>query len=87
MIAAWWDAYWSWVGGNIGAMPLQALISLAAALLLVRPIKRAWHHLAGKHITAAREAAERAHRIAADLYEHHTGQRHPDAPASESEAR
>lgn len=84
----WWHSYWSWVGGNIGAMPLQALISAAAAALLalvLRPLqRRLWARL--KRELGADSAAA-AHRIMADLFEHHTGRPHPDAPDREGEAR
>ena len=83
-----WDHYWSWVGGNVGAMPLQAVITVAATLLLRKPVKRAWHRLVGEHadVEDIRRMAAAAHKIAADLYEHTTGERHPAAPGhSESE--
>ncbi len=86
---ALWDRYWAWVGGNVGAMPLQALIGVAVTLLLRRPISRAWRRIVGEHADAEdiRRAAAAAHRIAADLHERLTGEAHPDAPAkSESEA-
>lgn len=76
MIARLWDAYWAWTGGNIGAMPLQALISAACALLISPLLMRAW-----RRVKRAMEAAEAAHRIAADTHMHLTGRRHPDAPA------
>lgn len=81
-----WDSYWSWVGGNIGAMPLQALIAAVSgvvAALVLRPLwRRMWAWL--KRELGADSAAA-AHRIAADLFEHHTGRAHPDAPDSERE--
>ena len=82
MIANWWHHYWSWVGGNVGAMPLQAAITVAATLLLRKPIKRAWHRTIGDRadIEDIRRMAAAAHRISADLFEHHTGSAHPDAP-------
>lgn len=80
----WARSYWDWVGGNVGAMPLQALIGVAAGLLLRRPLARAWRRLVGERadIEDIRRAAHAAHQIAADLFEHHTGQRHPAAPAN-----
>jgi len=76
-------AYWSWVGGNIGAMPLQAAIGVAFTLAFRKPVSRGWHRLVGERaeIEDIRRAAAAAHRIAADLFEHHTGGAHPDAPA------
>lgn len=84
-----WHHYWKWVGANVGAMPLQALITAAATLLLRKPLRRAWHALVGERadIKDIRRAAAAAHRIAADLFEHHTGERHQDAPERESEAK
>jgi hypothetical protein len=85
-----WDAYWAWTGGNIGAMPLQALITIAVTLIFLRPLKRAWRKTFGERadIGDIRRAAEAAHRIAADLHERMTGEAHPDAPARrESEGK
>ena len=94
MIGHWWHSYWAWTGGNIGAMPLEAVITVAATVLLIRPARWAWRKAFGEHPATevarrAAEAAERSLRIAADLYEHHTGARHPDAPdvKTESEAK
>lgn len=94
---ALWDRYWAWVGGNVGAMPLQAVITVIATLLLGRPLRWLWHRVFGERadmqdLKRMAEAAERraatAARIAADLFEHHTGEAHPEAPAKpESEAR
>ena len=82
MIAAWWHHYWSWTGGNIGAMPAQAVIAAGAGLLLRKPLKRAWRAAVGQRadIEDIRRMAAAAHRISADLFEHHTGSAHPDAP-------
>lgn len=79
--------YWDWVGGNIGAMPLQALITVAVGFLLRRPIARAWHRMVGDHldIEDVRVAAESAHKIMADLFEHVTGEAHPQAPKAPGE--
>jgi hypothetical protein len=73
-----WHQYWAWTGGNVGAMPLQALITGAAGFLFRNPLGRLLGRDALKEARAAR-------RIAADLFEHHTGRPHPDAPDSESE--
>jgi hypothetical protein len=86
-----WHQYWNWAGGNIGAMPLQALITAVSALLLafvLRPLwRRLWARLKAELAGTAHEDAAAARRIAADLFEHHVGRPHPDAPDSESEAR
>lgn len=74
MIAHAWHQYWAWTGGNIGAMPLEALITAVVAFVFRGPIGRL---LGGR---AARDA-KAARQIAADLFEHHTGRAHPDAPA------
>lgn len=82
MIAHWWHSYWAWAGSNIGAMPAEALIGGACTLVISPLLLRAW-----RRVRRALEAAEASHRIAADLYEHHTGRRHPAAPPDkESEA-
>ena len=78
---SWWHAYWAWTGGNVGAMPEEFAVTVVVTGVLVKPIRWAWHRLVGRHLAAARAAAEAGHRIAADLYEHHTGRAHPDAPA------
>ena len=86
-MVSWWHHYWAWVGGNIGAMPLQALITVGATLILRKPIGRAWRRLVGEKadIEDVKRMAAAAHRIAADLFEHHTGERHEAAPDRESE--
>jgi len=90
MITTWWHHYWAWTGGNIGAMPAQAVIAAGAGLLLRKPIAKAWHRLVGERadledlhtaLDEMRVHAAAARKIAADLFEHHTGERHPDAPA------
>jgi hypothetical protein len=86
-----WHQYWSWTGGNIGAMPLEALVGAVAgvlAALLFRPLlQRLWAWLKRELGGAALEEAKAARRIAADLYLHHTGRPHPDAPGTESEGK
>lgn len=79
MIGHAWHQYWAWAGGNIGAMPLQALITAVVAVIFRGPVGRL---LGGQ----ALEEAKAGRRIAADLFEHHTGRPHPDAPEKESEA-
>lgn len=88
MISSWWHHYWAWTGGNIGAMPLQAVIAAIAGLVFRKPLRRAYHALVGERadIDDLRRAAAAAHKIAADLFEHHTGERHQDAPDHGSEA-
>lgn len=77
--------YWDLVGGNVLAMPLEALITAAAAglsALLLRPlIRRLWAWLKAELGAQALEEAKAARRIAADLHERLTGEVHPDAPA------
>jgi hypothetical protein len=70
-----WHHYWAWTGGNIGALPLEALITTVTAFVFRGPIGRLLGGRAAKDAAAAR-------RIAADLFEHHTGRSHPDAPDS-----
>lgn len=83
-----WDAYWAWTGGNIGAMPLEAAITAVVSVLAAlafRPLLRClWAWLKRELGAAALDEAKAARRIAADLYEQHTGRRHPDAPGKES---
>ena len=77
MILHAWHQYWAWVGGNVGAMPLQGLITGAGAFIFRSPIGR----------LLGRDEAKAARRIAADLYEHHVGRPHPDAPGSEGDVK
>ena len=85
MLGHWLAHYWAWVGGNVGAMPLQAVITVAATLLLRKPVSKAWHRLVGERaeIEDIRRAAAAAHKIAADLHEHLTGEAHSHAPGKE----
>ena len=81
----WLRDYWTAAGGNIEAMPLQAVITVAATLLLRKPIRRAWRRLVGERadVEDIRRAAAAAHRIAADLHEHLTGEAHSHAPGKQ----
>jgi hypothetical protein len=73
-------AYWAWAGSNVGAMPACALVAGIFTMTFLSPIKKFWHKHFGPDIEDIRDAANAAHRIAADLYEKHTGHKHPDAP-------
>ena len=81
----WLRDYWTAAGGNIEAMPLQAVITVAATLLLRKPIRRAWRRLVGERadIEDVKRMAAAAHRIAADLHEHLTGEAHSHAPGKQ----
>lgn len=81
-----WDRYWAWTGGNIGAMPLQSAIVAVAGLLAALVLRPLWRRALAwlKAVEEAAAAAAAAHRITADLFEHHTGRAHPDAPGKES---
>lgn len=90
MIGHWLRWYWDWAGSNIGAMPGCALAAVVFAVCFRKPAAAWWrrHFGAGAELAAIRATADAAHRIAADLFEHHTGERHPAAPAGrESEAK
>ena len=84
-----WDAYWAWVGGNIGAMPLQTVITVGVTLLFQKPLSSWWRRRFGGQadLREIREAAAAAHRIAADLFERHAGRAHPDAPRGKEDGR
>ena len=69
-----WCRYWDWAGSNVGAMPLCGLLGGLSAVLFRKRLGALWR----KHSGA--DAAEKAHRIAADLFGHHLGRPHPDAP-------
>src|SRR5581483_8311028 len=59
--------YWAAVAGNIEAMPLQAVITVLATLLLRKHVTRWSHRLVGEKadIEDVRRMAESARRIAA----------------------
>ena len=81
------SSYWHWTGGNIGALPLEALVTALAGLVFRKRIRR-WYERARDralrplhdHLAEIRKTADAAHRINADLYLHHIGKEHPDAP-------
>lgn len=84
-----WDSYWALTGGNILAIPLEFIVTLAAGALLARPLRKLWRRAVGdkadiEDLRRAAAAAERRaagmERMVADLFEHHTGRRHADAP-------
>jgi hypothetical protein len=77
-----WHSYWNYVGGNVSAMPLQSVVAVVATLLLQKPVRKGWRRLVGEKadIEDIRRMAAAAHKIAADLHEHVTGERHPHAP-------
>lgn len=81
--------YWDWAGSNIGAMPACGIVAIAFAVCFRKPLARWWHKHFGAQAELAeiRETAAAACRIAADLFEHHTGRVHPCAPDSEKEAK
>jgi hypothetical protein len=68
--------------GNLVAAVLCAAAAAAWGWLFRYRIKEWWAriHPHGDAITEIREMAAAARRIAADTYEHHTGERHPDSP-------
>jgi hypothetical protein len=82
-MAGLWHHYWAWTGGNVGAMPLQGILAVLFAVCFRKPLARWWHKHFGAQadLREIRETADAARRIAADLFEHHTGREHPDAPA------
>ena len=78
----WLGWYWTETGGNVLAMPVCGLLAVGFAVGFRKPIARWWHKHFGVKADLAdiRETADAARRIAADLFEHHTGREHPDAP-------
>jgi hypothetical protein len=75
--------YWDWAGSNIGAMPGCGAVAVVSAVAFRKPLAAWWkkHFGAQADLSEIRAAAQSAHRIAADLYRHHTGRDHPDAPS------
>jgi len=78
-----WHWYWSQAAGNVYAMPACAAVAVFFAVGLRKPASSWWrkHFGAQADLADIKAAAESAHRIAADLFEHHTGHVHPDAPS------
>lgn len=78
----WLRLYWNWAGSNIGAMPACGLLAVVSAVCFRRPLARWWrrHFGMGAELAEIRDMAAAAHRIAADLFEHHAGHAHPSAP-------
>ena len=84
--------YFGWPYGatwsNVGAMPACGVVAAVAAFVFRDRIGRAlsgwWKRHFGHHeeIAELREMAATAHQIMADLFQHQTGVRHPDAPDS-----
>lgn len=93
----WLGAYWRWIGSNVGAMPAEAAVAFVAGIVFRKPLGRLirwlraeWADETREALTEVRELAEKAHRIAADTFEHHTGTAHPDAarrPHHDAEGR
>ena len=81
-MVTWLGHYWASVGANIEAMPLEALVTVVVGLVLRKPVSRLWRRIVGEKadIEDLKRAAAAAQRIAADLFEHHTGERHHAAP-------
>jgi hypothetical protein len=87
--------YWDWAGSNIGAMPACGLLALLVGAPLTWLLRdrigaglSGWyrrHFGHGAELAEIRATADKAHRIAADLYLHHTGKTHPHAPGGPHE--
>lgn len=71
--------YWAASWPNVFAPNVWTI----AAVLLHLAVT--WIQRERQHLQAMKEAKAAA-KIAADLFEHHTGRSHPDAPEPESEA-
>jgi hypothetical protein len=74
--------YWDWAGSNIGAMPGCGLVAVLVTVCFRKPLAAWWrkHFGAQADLADIKAVAESAHKIAADLFEHHTGHEHPLAP-------
>lgn len=80
--------YWDYTGGNVAAMPLCGLAAVIFAVCFRKPAARWWrrHFGAQQDLAEIRDMASAAQRIAADLFEHHTGRVHPCAPERQRES-
>lgn len=78
----WLSWYWQQTGGNVLAMPACGAVAVLFAVAFRRPLAAWWrrHFGARADLAEIREIAASAHRIAADLYRHHTGTVHSHAP-------
>jgi hypothetical protein len=78
-------AYWDYIGGNVAAMPVCGALAVVFAVGFRKPIAAWWHkHFGAKaDLAEIRRIAEDSRKIAADLFEHHTGKVHPAAPKAE----
>jgi hypothetical protein len=84
----WYANYWwQWVFQNIVPTYVCLLAGAVIGVVFRNRIMRAWRGLVGERadIEDVKRMADAARRIAADLFEHHTGERHPDAPEHERE--
>ena len=77
--------YWDWAGSNIGAMPGCGIVATAVGWLVRKPALAWWHrHLSVRtDLEDIRHMSESAHKIAADLFERVTGERHELHPEQE----
>lgn len=89
MTRPWYDGYWwQWVFQNIIPTYVCLIAGAVIGFVFRGPISRLWRRAFGEKadIEDVKRMAAAAQRIAADLFEHHTGQRHQAAPDRESEA-
>lgn len=71
--------------GNLVAAVICAAFAAAWGWLFRHRIRSWWAriHPHSEDLAEIRRLAEAAHRIAADTYERHAGERHPDSPPKE----
>lgn len=72
----------AWFWGQVEGNALWSLTAVALAVIFRKRLARWWHRVVGESadIEDIRAAAAAAHRIAADLFEHHCGRPHELAP-------
>ena len=74
--------FWAYIGGNVTATPFCGALAVVFAVCFRKPAARWWrkHFGAQADLRDIRKIAEDGRKIAADLFEHHTGQPHALAP-------
>ena len=83
-----WDSYWAWAGGNIVAMPLEALITVTVTVVFRRPVGRFIGWLAREERQAWADllrAAQEAQRISEGRRGPAADEARPGAPGEGSD--
>lgn len=74
-IAHAWKDYWAWTGGNIGAMPLEFVITTAVTWLFRKKVAAFMRRFAETAVSEVHEHLARVHEEIRNLRESHEGMR------------